>query len=157
MKRPADAGSFLFLGFIICTPELRHHGDPDPFPDIAMTDEATPDAFEAFRQRRERGNEHLLATESLALKRFMALDKQVYADGALDTRTKELLGLVASAVLRCNDCIDYHLQRCVEEGFGKDEIDEAMTVALMVGGSIVIPHARHAAESMTFLTQERED
>lgn len=113
--------------------------------------------FERFLERRERGNERLLDTESLALKRFMALDKQVYGDGALDTRTKELLGLVASAVLRCNDCIDYHLQRCVEEGLGKNEIDEAMAVALMVGGSIVIPHARHAAESLAYLAGRETD
>lgn len=103
------------------------------------------ETFTAFQQRREQGNQALLATESLAIKRFMGLDKNVYADGALDVKTKELLGLVASMVLRCNDCIDYHLQRCVEEGHGKAEIDEAMSVALMVGGSIVIPHARHAA------------
>ena len=107
--------------------------------------------FEAFLERRENGNEKLLETQSLATKRFMALDKQVYADGALSVKNKELLGLVASAVLRCNDCIDYHLQRCLEEGTSKEEIDEAMAVALMVGGSIVIPHARHAAESIDYL------
>lgn len=108
-------------------------------------------AFEEFVQRRERGNEALLDTDSLAIKRFVGLDKTVYADGALSTKSKELLGLVASAVLRCNDCIDYHLQRCVQEGYSKAEIDEAMSVALMVGGSIVIPHARHAAETITHL------
>ncbi len=105
-------------------------------------------AFNEFLQRRERGNAALLATDSLAIKRFVGLDKTVYAEGALSTKNKELLGLVASAVLRCNDCIDYHLQRCVQEGYGKPEIDEAMSVALMVGGSIVIPHARHAAETL---------
>lgn len=104
--------------------------------------------FDEFIARRERGNEALLDTKSLAIKRFVGLDKTVYADGALSTKNKELLGLVASAVLRCNDCIDYHIQRCVQEGYGKAEIDEAMSVALMVGGSIVIPHARHAAETI---------
>ncbi len=69
------------------------------------------DTFTAFRQRRETGNEALLDTDSLAIKRFMGLDKTVYGAGALDVKTKELLGLVASMVLRCNDCIDYHLQR----------------------------------------------
>ena len=108
-------------------------------------------SFEEFRARREAGNTALLATENLAIKRFFALDKQVYAAGALPVKTKEMMGLVASMVLRCNDCIDYHLQRCIEEGSGKDELDEAMAVALMVGGSIVIPHARHAAVTIEFL------
>jgi AhpD family alkylhydroperoxidase len=103
------------------------------------------ETFDEFQQRREAGNQALLDTDSLAIKRFMGLDKTVYGAGVLDVKTKELLGLVASMVLRCNDCIDYHLQRCVEEGHGKAELDEAISVALMVGGSIVIPHARHAA------------
>jgi len=109
--------------------------------------------FKAFQQRREAGNQALLDTDSLAIKRFMGLDKTVYAAGSLDVKTKELLGLVSSMVLRCNDCIDYHLQRCVEEGHGKAEIDEAMSVALMVGGSIVIPHARHAAMTLQTLLE----
>ncbi len=113
--------------------------------------------FEAFRQRRKQGNDKVLDTKSLAIKRFFGLDKTVYGDGALTGKTKELLGLVASAVLRCNDCIDYHLEQCVEAGFSKDEIDEAMSVALMVGGSIVIPHARHAAESLEYLLANRAD
>lgn len=112
-------------------------------------------AFEAFRARRESGNARVLDTESLAIKRFFALDKQVYGDGALPARDKELLGLVASLVLRCNDCVDYHLERCVEEGYDRTELDEAVSVALMVGGSIVIPHARHAAESMDYLLGEK--
>jgi len=110
--------------------------------------------FEAFRRRRERGNERVLDTENLAIKRFFGLDKTVYGDGALDGRTKELLGLVASAVLRCNDCIDYHLEQSVAAGWSRREIEDAMAVALMVGGSIVIPHARHAAESLDFLFDE---
>ncbi len=107
--------------------------------------------FDEFTARRESGNAALLDTKSLAIKRFVGLDKTVYADGALSTKSKELLGLVASAVLRCNDCIDYHLQRCVQEGYSKEELDEAMSVALMVGGSIVIPHARHAAVTIETL------
>jgi AhpD family alkylhydroperoxidase len=114
------------------------------------------DDFPAFRARREAGNARVLDTDNLAIKRFFGLDKQVYGEGALDVRTKELLGLVASMVLRCNDCIDYHLDRCVQEGLGKAELDEAFAVALMVGGSIVIPHARHAAESVAYLLEERE-
>jgi len=111
-------------------------------------------AFEEFRARRESGNTRVLDTESLAIKRFFALDKQVYADGALSTREKELLGLVARLVLRCNDCVDYHLERCVEEGVKRAELDEAMSVAMMVGGSIVIPHARHAAKSIEYLLRD---
>ena len=116
-------------------------------------EQAAKETLDQFQLRREAGNEALLDTESLAIKRFMGLDKTVYAAGALDVKTKELLGLVASMVLRCNDCIDYHLQRCVEEGHGKAEIDEAMSVALMVGGSIVIPHARHAAMTLQSLLE----
>jgi len=116
-----------------------------------MENQMNKAAFEAFQQRREAGNAALLDTESLAIKRFMGLDKTVYGAGALDVGTKELLGLVASMVLRCNDCIDYHLKRCVEEGHGKAELDEAISVALMVGGSIVIPHARHAALTLQAL------
>ena len=119
-----------------------------------MTDHKHP--FEQFEQRRQQGNERVLDTHSLATKRFFGLDKQVYADGALDARTKELLGLVASAVLRCNDCIDYHVQQCIEHGVSKSELDEAMMVAMMVGGSIVIPHARHAAETIDYLNSKEE-
>ena len=107
--------------------------------------------FETFKKNRETGNQKVLATESLAIKRFYGLDKTVYADGALATKDKELLGLVASMVLRCNDCIDYHLEQCVAKGWQRNEIDEAMSVAMMVGGSIVIPHTRHAAESLDYL------
>jgi len=113
-----------------------------------------PHPFETFRARRAAGNATAVDTNSLAIKRLFALDKTVYGDGALPGKTKEILGLVASLALRCNDCIDYHLQRCVEEGYSDDEIDEAMSVALTVGGSIVIPHLRHAKESLAFLRSE---
>jgi AhpD family alkylhydroperoxidase len=112
--------------------------------------------FEQFREQREAGNAAALDTNSLMIKRFFSLDKQCYGEGALPESTKELLGLVASMVLRCNDCIDYHLQRCVELDFNKDQIDEAMGVALMVGGSIVIPHLRHAKQSLDFLFDEKQ-
>ncbi len=110
--------------------------------------------FEQFRARREAGNEKVLDTDNLAIKRFFGLDKNIYADGLLSAKTKEALGLVASTVLRCNDCIDYHLERCVAEGYSRAELDEVMAVALMVGGSIVIPHARHAAETIEYLTSQ---
>lgn len=101
--------------------------------------------LQEFRAFRERMNERLLEAGNLDIRRFFALDNRVYADGALPARTKELLGLVASLVLRCDDCITYHLARCAEEGISDDEITEAMAVGLVVGGSIVIPHLRRAA------------
>jgi len=89
-------------------------------------------------------NARILERGNLGIKRFFALDERTYDKGALDARTKELLGLVASLVLRCDDCVTYHLTRCAEEGVSDDEILEAMNVGLVVGGSIVIPHLRRA-------------
>lgn len=107
------------------------------------------DAFDAYR---ERMNKRILEEKNhLGVKRFFSLDTAAYRDGALDGKTKELLGLVASMVLRCNDCIDYHLGQCVEAGYSDDELDDAMNVALIVGGSIVIPHLRHAVETTDLL------
>ncbi|NVJ66095.1 MAG: carboxymuconolactone decarboxylase family protein [Gammaproteobacteria bacterium] len=111
--------------------------------------------FEEFRAKRLAGNEAALDTNSLLIKRFFGLDKTAYGDGALDKKTKELLGLVSSMVLRCNDCIDYHLEQAVKFGWNRDEIDEAMGVAMLVGGSIVVPHLRHAKESLEFLFEEK--
>jgi AhpD family alkylhydroperoxidase len=112
--------------------------------------------FEVYRERREAGNAAMLDTENTSIKRFFALDSATYRDGALSGRTKELLGLVASMVLRCNDCIDYHLEQCVAKGYSLAELEEAMQVAMVVGGSIVIPHARHARQSCDYLIAERE-
>lgn len=106
------------------------------------------DDFEEYRQRM---NERIMAADHLGIKRFFNLDTAAYRDGALDARTKELLGLVASMVLRCNDCIDYHLIQCVEAGWSDAELYEALNVALVVGGSIVIPHLRHAFETIDLL------
>lgn len=111
--------------------------------------------FEQFRAEREAGNAKALDTDSLLIKRFFGLDKTAYGEGKLDSKTKELLGLVASMVLRCNDCIDYHLEQAVKQGWDKAEIDEAMGVAMLVGGSIVIPHLRHAKTSLEFLFAEQ--
>ncbi len=97
--------------------------------------------FEEFRQKM---NEKILAGENLEIKRFFALDKNAYKDGALSGETKELLGLTASMVLRCNDCINYHILRCAELGITDAQLFEAFNVALVVGGSIVIPHLRRA-------------
>jgi len=107
--------------------------------------------FENFRHLRQQGNEKVLETDSLTIKRIFSLDKQAYKEHTLPKGTKELLGLVASLVLRCNDCIDYHLEQAVEQGFSKAQIDEAMGIALLVGGTIVVPHLRHAAHSLEYL------
>jgi len=97
-----------------------------------------------FREEREALNELVLKKASLEVKRFFSLDSQTYRDGALPARTKELLGLVASLVLRCDDCIIYHLTRCHEEGVEEPELVEALGIGLVVGGSITIPHLRRA-------------
>jgi AhpD family alkylhydroperoxidase len=102
----------------------------------------------SFHARRSRQNERILQEDFLNFKRFFALDHQAYTAGALDSKTKEMLGLVASMVLRCNDCILYHLDRCVAEGCTRGELNEAMNVALIVGGSIVIPHLRFAFDCL---------
>ena len=107
-----------------------------------------------FREERKQANEKILDLDHLGIKRFFNLDTNTYKDGALPGETKELLGLVASAVLRCNDCIDYHLEQCAKSGFSRDEIVDALNVALVVGGSIVIPHMRHAIETLEILEQE---
>jgi ribonuclease HI len=107
-----------------------------------------PESLADFQKFRADLNEEILGCGHLGMKRFFALDHQAYEPGALPTRTKELLGLVASAVLRCDDCITYHLVRCGEEGWRRDEVIDALNVALVVGGSIVIPHVRRAFARM---------
>ena len=107
-----------------------------------------------FRARRERMNKKILDGDHMGIKRFFRLDTAAYEDGALPGRTKELLGLVASTVLRCNDCIDYHLIKCAEAGYTDAEIHDALNVALIVGGSIVIPPLRHAYETLEVLRSE---
>ena len=107
------------------------------------------DEFNAYRQRM---NEVILGKDNLVLKRLWNLDTHTYAPGALDTRTKEMLGLVASMVLRCDDCIKYHLGKCHEQGVGTAELYEVFAVANIVGGTIVIPHTRRAAEYWEELT-----
>jgi AhpD family alkylhydroperoxidase len=97
-----------------------------------------------FHHFREKMNAAIFAADNLVINRFFNLDTRTYAPGALPAKTKELLGLVASMVLRCDDCITYHVQRCREEGVSDPELYEAFSVALVVGGSIVIPHLRRA-------------
>ncbi len=107
-----------------------------------------------FNEYRERMNEKILASNDKVLKRFFSLDHQAYDDGALPKKTKELLGLVASMVLRCDDCIRYHLGSCFELGVTKEEVFELFAIANLVGGSICIPHTRRAVEYWEALEQE---
>lgn len=104
------------------------------------------DLVKNFNDYRAAMNEKILAQDNLVLKRFFSLDGQTYADGALNSKTKELLGLVASMVLRCDDCIKYHLEKCKQLGTTTEEVFEVFAVANVVGGSIVIPHTRRAVE-----------
>ncbi len=106
--------------------------------------EQLPHALKAFWEERERLNEIVFKQANLTIKRFFSLDGQAYRNGALSTRTKEMLGLVASLVLRCDDCIQYHVIRCHQEGVSDAEFGETLSVGLVVGGSIVIPHLRRA-------------
>ena len=104
--------------------------------------------LEDFKRYRERMNEKILASGNLQIQRFFNLDTRAYENGALSAKVKELLGLVASLVLRCDDCITYHIARCVEEGVTDSEFFDAFNVGLVVGGSITIPHLRRAAERL---------
>jgi ribonuclease HI len=106
------------------------------------------DSLNDWNQFRAEMNEEILGCGHLGVKRFFALDHQAYEPGALDTKTKELLGLVASCVLRCDDCITYHVIRCSEVGWKRAEVIDALNVALVVGGSITIPHVRRAFARM---------
>ncbi|MFQ5649268.1 MAG: carboxymuconolactone decarboxylase family protein [bacterium] len=101
-----------------------------------------------FQEHRSAMNDKIFNSGFKDFKKFFALDNKAYQEGALPAKMKELMGLVASMVLRCNDCILYHLNRSFEEGATRDEIHEAMNIALIVGGSIVIPHLRYAFEMM---------
>jgi len=110
--------------------------------------------LEQFRQYREKMNERILDEKHQQINRFFALDTRTYENGALDARTKEMLGLVASMVLRCDDCIAYHVIQSKKEGVTRAEFFEIFNVALVVGGSIVIPHMRRAVELLDELEKE---
>lgn len=101
---------------------------------------------EEFNAYREKMNDKILGSENLVLKRLFNLDSNTYADGALSSQVKEMLGLVASMVLRCDDCIKYHLGKCHEAGVNTEQMFEIFAVANIVGGTIVIPHTRRAVE-----------
>ncbi len=99
---------------------------------------------EEFNEFRSRMNKRILAVDNRAIKRFFGVDTLTYEAGALDRKTKEMLGLVSSMVLRCDDCVSYHIDRCKKEGVTDEEMFDIFSVALVVGGSIVIPHVRRA-------------
>jgi AhpD family alkylhydroperoxidase len=110
--------------------------------------------FGAFRQRM---NERILSQDNQVVRRFFALDTQTYKEGALPSKTKEMLGLVASLVLRCDDCISYHVAECRNAGVNRDEFFEIFSVGLVVGGSIVIPHLRRAVDFLDQLEAAQAD
>jgi len=109
------------------------------------------DIVREFNERREEGNRAILDEGSLLLRRFFALDHDAYAEGALSCKEKELQGLVASAVLRCDDCVSYHLVQARARGASRAEVVESLSVALVAGGSIVIPHLRRAFKMLDAL------
>jgi AhpD family alkylhydroperoxidase len=112
------------------------------------------DRVQEFTEFRQRMNERILGHDNQVVRRFFALDTQTYKDGALDLKTKEMLGLVASMVLRCDDCISYHIAQCKQAGVNRDEFFEVFSVGLVVGGSIVIPHLRRAVDFLDQLEGE---
>lgn len=108
-----------------------------------------------FRDYRSKMNERILASDNKSIKRLYSLDTLTYEAGALTVKTKEMLGLVSSLVLRCDDCVKYHLEKCFEEGVTTDEVFEIFSVANLVGGTIVIPHTRRAVEYWDLLLSQK--
>lgn len=121
---------------------------PGPYDPLELTPTRMPKRVKEFNEFRRRMNERILAEDNRVIKRVFSVDSLTYEEGALSAKTKELLGLTASMVLRCDDCVSYHIGQCIESGCTKEEIVEAMSVALVVGGTIVIPHLRRAIEFM---------
>lgn len=113
------------------------------------------DIVTEFNEYRERMNDKILADNNKVIKRIFNLDTNAFAEGALDVKTKELLGLVASMVLRCDDCVKYHLETCYNEGISKEQVVETLSIANLIGGTIVIPHLRRAYEYWDALEQQR--
>ena len=119
---------------------------------MSATDDSQ-DRVKAFTEFRQRMNKRILDEPNQVVRRFFALDTQTYQAGALDVKTKELCGLTASMVLRCDDCISYHVAQCKDAGVSREEMFEAFSVGLVVGGSIVIPHLRRAVDFLDRLEQ----
>jgi len=109
------------------------------------------------RKYRTNMNDKILNSGFRDFNKFFALDNKAYIDGALNAKTKELMGLVGSMVLRCNDCIFYHIDRAIQEGAGRQELMESFNIALIIGGSIVIPHLRYAFEIMDEILEEQNN
>jgi AhpD family alkylhydroperoxidase len=107
-----------------------------------------------FREYRLMMNERLLAMDNKVIKRIYNIDTNTYLEGALSTKVKEMLGLVSSMVLRCDDCVKYHLEQCFQQGMTRDELGEVFAVANLIGGTIVIPHTRRALEYWEELEKE---
>ena len=118
-----------------------------------MSADSEKDRLAEFTEFRQRMNQRILAEPNQVVRRFFALDTQTYQPGALDVKTKELMGLTASMVLRCDDCISYHVAQCKDAGVTREEMFEAFSVGLVVGGSIVIPHLRRAVDFLDRLEQ----
>lgn len=113
-----------------------------------------PNKVQEFNEYRSKMNEKILATDNKVIKRIFNLDTNAFAAGHLPVKTKELLGLVASAVLRCDDCVQYHLESAMKNGVTKEEMLETMSIANLIGGTIVIPHLRRALEYWELLEEE---
>jgi AhpD family alkylhydroperoxidase len=112
--------------------------------------------IEEFNTYRSEMNEKIMASDNKVIKRFFNLDTNTYAEGALDIKTKEMIGLACSMVLRCDDCIKYHLGKAHDAGLNKEQIFEVFSIATIIGGSIVIPHLRRAVEYWELLEQEEK-
>ncbi len=112
--------------------------------------------IEEFNDYRSKMNERIMAEDNLVIKRFFNLDTNTYAEGELDVKTKEMIGLACSMVLRCDDCIKYHLGKSFEAGIGRKEVFEVFSIAMIIGGSIVIPHLRRAVEYWEELEKQAE-
>lgn len=115
-----------------------------------------PNKVQEFNEYRQNMNDKILATDNKIIKRIFNLDTNAFKEGHLPVKTKELLGLVASAVLRCDDCIQYHLESSMKNGVSKEEMMEAMSIANLVGGTIMIPHLRRALEYWEALEEEKD-
>ena len=110
--------------------------------------------IEEFNEYRSQMNEKILAEDNKVIKRIFNLDTNAYAEGSVDIKSKEMIGLACSMVLRCDDCVKYHLGKCHEVGISKEQIFEVFSIATLIGGTIVIPHLRRAAEYLELLENQ---
>jgi AhpD family alkylhydroperoxidase len=153
-----DKGTKWFPFFISSCAVAQRAGDQgsEKYKSITLPKLAGMSIVNEFNDYRERMNDVILSKGNLVMKRLWNLDTNTYQEGALDVKTKEMLGLVASMVLRCDDCIKYHLGKCHELGLSTEEVYEVFSVANIVGGTIVIPHTRRAAEYWEALLDEEK-